>query len=100
MCLKSPLPVIQVGVLPLAFASGPGSGAKNASSIGVRGGITTTTIFVIFFGPYFFIWVYRLFKHDVVLEYRKLNDAREKTMIVTFLQSTIFKFVKLSHCNL
>jgi multidrug efflux pump len=66
------------GVLPLAFATGPGSGAQNAISIGVLGGITTTTIFVIFFGPYFFIWVYRLFKHDVVLEHRKLHKDEER----------------------
>ena len=78
MCLKSPLPVIQAGVLPLAIASGPGLGAQNAISIGVLDGITTTTIFVVFFGPYFFIWVYSPFKHEVVLEHRKLNDTGEK----------------------
>ncbi len=50
-----------LGVLPLAFATGPGSGAQNAISIGVLGGITATTIFVVFFSPYFFLWVYRLF---------------------------------------
>ena len=66
------------GVLPLAFATGPGSGAQNAISIGVLGGIITTTIFVVFFGPYFFIWVYRLFKHDVVLEHRKSHPEEEK----------------------
>lgn len=50
-----------LGVLPLAFATGPGSGAQNAISIGVLGGITATTIFVVFFSPFFFLWVYRLF---------------------------------------
>jgi multidrug efflux pump len=54
-----------LGVSPLAFASGPGSGAQNAISIGILGGITTTTLFVVVFGPFFFIWVYRLFGKDV-----------------------------------
>jgi multidrug efflux pump len=55
-----------LGVLPLAFASGPGSGAQNAISIGVLGGITATTLFVVVFAPFFFIWIYRLFKKDAV----------------------------------
>ena len=50
-----------LGVMPLAFATGPGSGAQNAISMGVLGGITTTTLFVVIFAPYFFIRVYRLF---------------------------------------
>ncbi|NVK56597.1 MAG: efflux RND transporter permease subunit [Alteromonadaceae bacterium] len=49
-----------LGVMPLAFASGPGSGAQNAISIGVLGGITATTLFVLFFAPFFFYWVMRL----------------------------------------
>jgi multidrug efflux pump len=55
-----------LGVLPLAFASGPGSGAQNAISIGVLGGITATTLFVVVFAPFFFLWVYRLFKREAV----------------------------------
>ncbi len=51
-----------LGVMPLAFASGPGSGAENAISIGVLGGITATTLFVLFYAPFFFIWVYRFFR--------------------------------------
>jgi multidrug efflux pump len=53
-----------LGVMPLVFASGPGSGAQNAISIGVLGGITATTILVLFFAPFFFIWVMRLFKTE------------------------------------
>lgn len=53
-----------LGVMPLAFATGPGSGAQKAISIGVLGGIITTTLFVVVFAPFFFIWVYRLFKKD------------------------------------
>ncbi|MFP4069356.1 MAG: efflux RND transporter permease subunit [Opitutales bacterium] len=55
-----------LGVMPLAFATGPGSGAQKAISMGVLGGITTTTLFVVVFAPYFFIRVYRLFKKEAV----------------------------------
>lgn len=51
-----------LGVMPLAFASGPGSGAQNAISIGVLGGISAATLFVVFYAPFFFIWIYRMFK--------------------------------------
>jgi multidrug efflux pump len=50
-----------LGVLPLAFAAGPGSGAQNAISIGVLGGITATTLFVLFFAPFFFMWAMLIF---------------------------------------
>ncbi|WP_218354397.1 efflux RND transporter permease subunit [Alteromonas lipotrueiana] len=50
-----------LGVMPLVFATGPGSGAQNAISIGVLGGIVSTTLFVVFFAPYFFVWVTRAF---------------------------------------
>lgn len=46
-----------LGVMPLAFASGPGSGAQNAISIGVLGGISMTTVCVVFFAPFLFFWV-------------------------------------------
>ena len=59
-----------LGVLPLAFASGPGSGAQNAISIGVLGGITATTLFVVVFAPFFFITVYRLFKKEAVEDHQ------------------------------
>jgi multidrug efflux pump len=51
-----------LGVMPLSFAAGPGSGAQNAISIGVLGGITATTVFVLFFAPFFFIWVMKIFR--------------------------------------
>jgi len=53
-----------LGVLPLAFASGPGSGAQNAISIGVLGGIVATTVFVIFFAPFFFLVVTKFTKNE------------------------------------
>ena len=67
-----------LGVMPLAFAAGPGSGAQNAISIGVLGGITATTIFVLFFAPFFFIWVMRLFKAEQVEENRQHDTDRDE----------------------
>jgi hydrophobe/amphiphile efflux-1 (HAE1) family protein len=66
-----------LGVMPLAFADGPGSGAQNAISIGVLGGITATTIFVVFFAPFFFIWVYRMFKAEEVRQKRAEREAND-----------------------
>jgi multidrug efflux pump len=46
------------GVMPLAVASGAGSGAENAIGTGVIGGMLSATIFTIFFAPLFFALVY------------------------------------------
>jgi len=67
-----------LGVMPLAFASGPGSGAQNAISIGVLGGITATTLFVVFYAPFFFIWVYRLFKVKASGQDRQTEERGEQ----------------------
>lgn len=53
-----------LGIMPLAFASGPRWGAQNAISVGVFGGIAATTVFVLSFAPFFFIVVMRLLKKD------------------------------------
>jgi multidrug efflux pump len=50
-----------LGVLPLALASGAGSGAQRAIGTGVLGGMLTGTFLGIFFIPVFFIVVRRLF---------------------------------------
>lgn len=50
-----------LGVLPLAVASGPGSGSQNAIGIGVMGGMISATVLAIFFVPLFFVLVQRLF---------------------------------------
>lgn len=50
-----------LGVLPLALASGAGSGSQNAIGIGVVGGMLSATILVIFFAPVFFVIIYLLF---------------------------------------
>ncbi|MBN3723694.1 efflux RND transporter permease subunit [Burkholderia sp. Ac-20379] len=45
------------GVMPLAIASGAGSGAQNAVGIGVLGGMTAATVLGIFFAPLLFVAV-------------------------------------------
>jgi len=45
------------GVLPLALASGAGSGAQNAVGTGVIGGMLAATFLAIFFVPLFFVVV-------------------------------------------
>ena len=50
-----------LGVLPLAIASGAGSGAQRAIGTGVIGGMLAGTFLGIFFIPLFFVTVRRLF---------------------------------------
>jgi multidrug efflux pump len=50
------------GVLPLAIASGAGSGAQRAIGTGVVGGMIVGTLLGIFFIPLFFVVVQRLFR--------------------------------------
>ena len=45
------------GVLPLAFATGAGSGAQTAIGTGVLGGMITSTLLVIFFAPFFYVLI-------------------------------------------
>ena len=52
------------GVLPLAFASGAGSGAQRAIGTGVLGGTITSTFLVTLFAPLFYVMIYKaLGKH-------------------------------------
>ena len=56
-----------LGVLPLAIASGAGSGAQNAVGTGVFGGMLAATVLGIFFIPVFFVVVRSIVKprrHD------------------------------------
>ncbi len=48
-----------VGVLPLALATGAGSGAQNAVGTGVVGGMVAATLLAIFFVPVFFVVILR-----------------------------------------
>jgi multidrug efflux pump len=50
-----------LGVLPLALASGAGSGAQRSIGTGVLGGMLMGTFLGIFFIPLFFVVVERLF---------------------------------------
>jgi multidrug efflux pump len=47
------------GVLPLAIATGAGSGSQNAIGTGVIGGMITATVLAIFFVPLFYVLVRR-----------------------------------------
>ncbi|EDW2495327.1 efflux RND transporter permease subunit [Salmonella enterica subsp. enterica serovar Oranienburg] len=55
-----------LGVMPLVFSRGAGSGAQNAVGTGVMGGMLTATLLAIFFVPVFFVVVKRRFNrhHD------------------------------------
>lgn len=50
-----------MGVLPLAYASGAGSGSQRAIGFGVLGGMASATVLGIFFVPLFYLWVKRRF---------------------------------------
>lgn len=52
-----------MGVVPLAIASGAGSGSQNAVGTGVVGGVLTATFLGIFFIPMFYVWVRTLFPY-------------------------------------
>ncbi len=58
-----------LGVLPLAIASGAGSGAQRAIGTGVLGGMLVGTLLGVFFIPLFFVVVQKLFN-------RKLRTSR------------------------
>jgi multidrug efflux pump len=51
-----------LGVVPLAIATGAGSGGQNAIGTGVIGGVVTGTLLAIVFVPVFFMLVLRLFR--------------------------------------
>ena len=50
-----------LGVLPLAKATGAGSGAQNAIGIGVLGGMMTGTFLCIIFVPMFYVLILKVF---------------------------------------
>ncbi len=51
-----------LGVVPLAIATGAGSGAQNAIGIGVIGGVVAGTVLAVLFVPMFFVLILRLFR--------------------------------------
>ncbi|ESQ79094.1 efflux RND transporter permease subunit [Asticcacaulis sp. YBE204] len=58
------------GVLPLALATGAGSGAQHAIGTGLIGGVLSATLLAIFYIPLFFVLVQKVFN-------RKGNAAKE-----------------------
>jgi multidrug efflux pump len=56
-----------LGVMPLAFATGAGSGSQRAIGTGVMGGMLTATVLAVFLVPVFYVVVRRVFKggHEV-----------------------------------
>jgi hydrophobe/amphiphile efflux-1 (HAE1) family protein len=63
-----------LGVLPLAIASGAGSGSQNAIGTGVLAGTISATLLGIFLIPVFFVTVLRLFRVKPVT-HTKTPDA-------------------------
>lgn len=55
-----------IGVIPLFFATGAGSGSQNAIGTGVLGGVVSATILGIFFIPMFYVWIRSLFASNKV----------------------------------
>ncbi|WP_413665742.1 efflux RND transporter permease subunit [Microbulbifer sp. CNSA002] len=71
-----------LGVLPLAIATGAGSGAQRAIGTGVFGGMIVGTLLGIFFIPLFFVVVQRLFGKRVQkqeVELAKQDISSEKS---------------------
>ncbi|MBB3061298.1 efflux RND transporter permease subunit [Microbulbifer rhizosphaerae] len=72
-----------LGVLPLAIASGAGSGAQRAIGTGVLGGMIVGTSLGIFFIPLFFVVVQKLFgrrrSQEVVQDSDSAAQLREET---------------------
>jgi multidrug efflux pump len=67
-----------LGVLPLAIASGAGSGGQNAIGTGVIGGMLAATILAIFFVPLFFVVMLRLFRTTRRRKYESPADPSRK----------------------
>ncbi|MCG3882004.1 efflux RND transporter permease subunit [Psychrobacter sp. Ps3] len=52
-----------IGVVPLAIATGAGSGSQTAIGTSVVGGVVSATLLGIFFIPMFYIWVRSMFPY-------------------------------------
>jgi multidrug efflux pump len=51
-----------MGVVPLFFATGAGSGSQRAIGTSVLGGVVSATILGVFFIPMFYVWIRSIFK--------------------------------------
>ncbi|MNZ29738.1 Toluene efflux pump membrane transporter TtgE [compost metagenome] len=52
------------GVLPMAIASGAGSGSQHSLATGVVGGMISATVLAVFFVPLFYVVVVKLFERN------------------------------------
>ena len=65
------------GVLPLALASGAGSGAQRAIGTGVLGGMVTSTFLVTLFAPLFYVMIYKaLGKHRKKVTMKHVHKSK------------------------
>lgn len=64
-----------MGVLPMALASGAGSGAQRAIGTGVLGGMIVGALLGLFFVPLFFVVVRRLFSRKVAVRGERATPA-------------------------
>jgi len=64
------------GILPLAFATGAGSGAQEAIGMAVLGGMITSTFLVTLFAPLFYVIIYKLLgKHKKRVTIKHMDTA-------------------------
>ena len=64
------------GILPLALASGAGSGAQSAIGTSVLGGMITSTFMVTLFAPLFYVVIYSLLgKHKKRIKAERSNKS-------------------------
>jgi multidrug efflux pump len=70
-----------LGVLPLAIASGAGSGGQNAIGTGVIGGMLAATFLAIFFVPLFFVTMLKLFRVRPLKPGQKSVTARARELV-------------------
>ncbi|MDQ8023248.1 MAG: efflux RND transporter permease subunit [Moraxellaceae bacterium] len=66
-----------LGVVPLAIATGAGSGSQNAIGTGVLGGMITSTVLGIFFVPVFYVVIRRLFSKRDAAPVAAARNAQE-----------------------
>ncbi len=72
-----------MGVLPLALATGAGSGAQRAIGIGVLGGMIVGALLGLFFVPLFFVMVQRLFRRRGPVASSNQTASPDKTATAT-----------------
>ena len=63
-----------LGVLPLAFSSGAGAGARVSVGTGVMGGMLAATFLAIFFVP----WFFRVLVDHRLREKRSTQELRDE----------------------